>query len=64
MQRPPTATASLKHSSRYALTVRPNFGGSDEPIGGYETDLPSTQIRYVNADVLALPDVSKLKAES
>ena len=25
--------------------------------------LPSTQIRYVNADVLALPDVSKLKAE-
>ena len=40
-----------------------NFRGSDDPISEYDKGLPSTQIRYVNADVLALPDVSKLKAE-
>ena len=40
-----------------------NFRGSDDPVTEYYLNLPSTQIRFVNDDVLALRDVAKLKNE-
>jgi 16S rRNA G966 N2-methylase RsmD len=40
-----------------------NFRGSDDQTSEYDKGLRSTQIRYINADVLALRDVSKLKSE-